>query len=42
MSDLRLENALFSFEGRSYTLRCNMNVLADAARFAACWSFWRP
>lgn len=29
MSDLRLENALFSFEGRSYTLRCNMNVLAD-------------
>lgn len=29
MSDLRLESAPFSFEGRSYTLRCNMNVLAD-------------
>lgn len=29
MSDLRLESAPFSFEGRNYTLRCNMNVLAD-------------
>lgn len=29
MSDLRLESAPFTFEGRNYTLRCNMNVLAD-------------
>ena len=29
MSDLRLESVPFSYEGRSYTLRCNMNVLAD-------------
>lgn len=29
MSDLRLESVPFTFEGRSYALRCNMNVLAD-------------
>lgn len=29
MSDIRLKEYPFEFEGRSYTLRCNMNVLAD-------------
>lgn len=29
MSDLRLKEFPFEFEGRRYTLRCNMNVLAD-------------
>ena len=29
MNDLRLASAPFSFEGRTYILRCNMNVLAD-------------
>ena len=27
--DLRLESMPFVFEGRTYQLRCNMNVLAD-------------
>jgi hypothetical protein len=27
--DLRLEELPFEFEGRTYKLRCNMNVLAD-------------
>lgn len=29
MSDIRLQEVPFTFEGRAYTLRCNMNVLAD-------------
>ena len=29
MADLRLEELPFSYEGRRYLLRCNMNVLAD-------------
>lgn len=29
MSDIRLEEIPFAFEGRTYLLRCNMNVLAD-------------
>lgn len=29
MSGLRLDSVPFSFEGRTYILRCNMNVLAD-------------
>ena len=27
--DLRLKDLPFTFEGRTYKLRCNMNVLAD-------------
>ena len=29
MSDIRLEEMPFDFEGKQYLLRCNMNVLAD-------------
>lgn len=29
MSDIRLEEMPFNFEGKHYLLRCNMNVLAD-------------
>ena len=29
MSDIRLEEIPFEFEGKIYKLRCNMNVLAD-------------
>lgn len=29
MSDLRLEEIPFEFDGKTYLLRCNMNVLAD-------------
>ena len=29
MSDIRLEELPFDFDGRRYLLRCNMNVLAD-------------
>ena len=29
MADLRLEELPFTYEGRRYLLRCNMNVLAD-------------
>lgn len=29
MSDIRLRELPYEFEGRTYTLRCNMNVLAD-------------
>ena len=29
MSDVRLREVPFELDGRSYTLRCNMNVLAD-------------
>lgn len=29
MSDLRLEEIPFEFNGKTYLLRCNMNVLAD-------------
>ena len=29
MEDIRLHEMPFSLEGVSYTLRCNMNVLAD-------------
>ena len=29
MADLRLESLPFEHGGRTYTLRCNMNVLAD-------------
>lgn len=29
MSDIRLEEIPFVFDGRRYLLRCNMNVLAD-------------
>ena len=29
MTDIRLEELPFEFEGRTYLLRCNMNVLAD-------------
>lgn len=29
MSDLRLEEIPFEFNGKTYMLRCNMNVLAD-------------
>ena len=29
MSDLRLEEIPFEFNGKTYQLRCNMNVLAD-------------
>ena len=29
MSDIRLEQIPFDFDGRRYLLRCNMNVLAD-------------
>lgn len=29
MSDIRMKEVPFEFEGRTYTLRCNMNVLAD-------------
>lgn len=29
MNDLKLEEIDFSFDGRVYKLRCNMNVLAD-------------
>lgn len=29
MSDIRLEEVPFEFNGKTYKLRCNMNVLAD-------------
>ena len=29
MSDIRLEEIPFTFNGKTYQLRCNMNVLAD-------------
>ena len=29
MRDIRLEEMPFEFEGKTYLLRCNMNVLAD-------------
>lgn len=29
MSDIRLEEMPFEFNGKTYLLRCNMNVLAD-------------
>lgn len=29
MTDIRLEEMPFPFEGKTYLLRCNMNVLAD-------------
>ena len=29
MRDIRLEEIPFEFDGKSYKLRCNMNVLAD-------------
>ena len=29
MNDIRLREAPFELDGKSYTLRCNMNVLAD-------------
>ena len=29
MRDIRLEEMPFEFEGKTYQLRCNMNVLAD-------------
>ena len=29
MRDIRLETMPFQFEGKTYILRCNMNVLAD-------------
>ena len=33
--DLRLESVPFTFEGRTYELRCNMNVLADVQEMNA-------
>lgn len=29
MSDVRLKTSEYDFQGKTYTLRCNMNVLAD-------------
>lgn len=29
MNDVRLKTAEYEFQGKKYTLRCNMNVLAD-------------
>ena len=32
MRDIRLEEVPFEFDGKTYLLRCNMNVLADVSK----------
>lgn len=33
MSDIRLEEVTFELDGKTYKLRCNMNVLADVQEY---------